>query len=252
MRSVQTLVEWIIPAYNEERRIEQSLRDHICYFQQEVGDTFRITVVVNNSTDNTTAVVKQVMQQYPDQIRLIEIDKNIGKGGAVLAGFYAANADFVGFVDADSSVKTPDLVAMLGYLQTQSAADGVVGSRYANMHKKARRSLSAHIRSRMFNTIVTLLFGMHFQDTQCGAKLFRAAPLAAVLPKISVTNMAFDVDLLVQLCSAKYAIHEYAIDWVSDEDTTISNFGSTSMQMLKSCITLRFPRLKRFDFLKNE
>jgi dolichol-phosphate mannosyltransferase len=243
----QKLFELVIPAHNEERRIGQSLKDHLDFWTQKLDDDFLISVVANNCSDKTVAVVSQIAAQYPGTLRVIDIPERIGKGGALIRGFEQANARFIGFVDADSSVKSDDLYEMFQYVQARPACDGVIGSRYAGKKmgkQNAKRSVMAHVRSRVFNLLVKILFGMKFTDTQCGAKIFRAEALHAVLPLVTTTDMAFDVDLLLQLHRKKYHIDEYAINWVSDDDSTISNFGATSQTMFLSCLKLRFPPKK--------
>lgn len=97
-------VSLIVPAYNEEERIEACLRAAV---DQSVP-LHEIIVVDNNSTDRTVEIVRTMQQQNPKaNIRLIfERDKQ-GLIPARDTGFNAATGDVLGRVDSDS-ILTPD------------------------------------------------------------------------------------------------------------------------------------------------
>ena len=107
----------LIPAYNEERRIEPVLRDYGRYFKEQYDGKFQLVVVLNGCTDDTIGVVRRVGQEYPF-ISALEFHEAIGKGGALIEGLkLAPQADLIGYVDADGA--TPphafhDLVKHIG------------------------------------------------------------------------------------------------------------------------------------------
>src|SRR6266851_7400247 len=93
----------LIPAYNEERRIEPVLRDYGRYFQQHYPGKFQLVVVLNGCRDNTLGVVQRVAQEFPF-IRADNFPDPIGKGGALIEGLkLAPTADLIGYVDADGA-----------------------------------------------------------------------------------------------------------------------------------------------------
>ena len=75
----------LIPAYNEERRIEPVLRDYARYFQDSYNGKFQLVVVLNGCRDNTIGVVKKVAAEHPC-ISALEFPDPIGKGGALIEG----------------------------------------------------------------------------------------------------------------------------------------------------------------------
>ena len=93
----------LIPAYNEENRIEPVLRDYARYFQKKYSGKFQLVVVLNGCRDNTVGVVRRVMEEFPS-ISFVEITEAIGKGGALIEGLRLAPlADVIGYVDADGA-----------------------------------------------------------------------------------------------------------------------------------------------------
>src|SRR5947208_3748230 len=93
----------LIPAYNEERRIEPVLRDFAQYFKDQYQGKFQLVVVLNGCKDNTLGVVQRVATEYPS-ISALDFPDPIGKGGALIEGLkLAPAADLVGYVDADGA-----------------------------------------------------------------------------------------------------------------------------------------------------
>jgi len=117
----------LIPAYNEERRIEPVLRDYARFFQENYTGNFQIVVVLNGCTDNTIGVVRRVAAEFLT-LRALEFKAPIGKGGALIEGLKLAGfGDLIGYVDADGAT-TP--AAFLELVRHIGDADCVVGSRW--------------------------------------------------------------------------------------------------------------------------
>src|SRR2546422_10971736 len=81
----------LIPAYNEERRIEPVLRDFGRYCSENYSGKFQLVVVLNGCRDNTLGVVKRVAAEFPF-ISALDFPDPIGKGGALIEGLKLAPA----------------------------------------------------------------------------------------------------------------------------------------------------------------
>ncbi len=93
----------LIPAYNEETRIEPVLREYAEFFQAQYSGRFQIVVVLNGCRDNTLGVVQKVAAEFP-AVSALEFKEAIGKGGALIEGLkLAIHADLIGYVDADGA-----------------------------------------------------------------------------------------------------------------------------------------------------
>ena len=93
----------LIPAYNEESRIEPVLRDYARYFRNHYDGQFSLAVVLNGCRDNTLGVVQKVAAEFPS-IRAENFPDPIGKGGALIEGLKLTPAmDLIGYVDADGA-----------------------------------------------------------------------------------------------------------------------------------------------------
>src|SRR5215470_11814529 len=114
----------LIPAYNEERRIEPVLRDYGQYFKQHYDGKFQLVVVLNGCRDNTIGVVRRVAADFPS-VNALEFPDPIGKGGALIEGLKLAPlADLIGYVDADGATAPKAFHDLVRRMDTVDCAIG--------------------------------------------------------------------------------------------------------------------------------
>lgn len=224
----------VIPAHNEAQRIEPTLGA----FWAAFGRDAELVVVVNGSTDRTAEIARDFARAHRG-VRVIEITKAVGKGGAVKAGFAAAHGEYVGFVDADLAT-TPEEFRKL--IAAAEAADGALASRWAPGARVIGRTVIRSAVSRLFAALVRLLFGLPFSDTQCGAKVFHRRFLPGYLAQTAVNDMAFDVELLLLLTRAGARITEVPTVWVAQPGSSALGspigFVQHGLRMLRSLYRL--------------
>ena len=226
----------LIPAYNEEQRIEPVLREYGRYFQEQYKGKFQLVVVLNGCRDNTLAVVQRVAAEFPS-ISALNFPEPIGKGGALIEGFKLAPlADWIGYVDADGA--TPPH-AFHDLLRQRGRADCVIGSRWLpgsvlHVQQSNRRQFA----SRAFHSAVEFFFHMHIRDTQCGAKVMRRQAVEKILSALRIADMAFDINLLYSLKREGYRVLEVPTEWTDKIGSKVTIFR-TSLTMFLSVIRIR-------------
>jgi len=201
----------LIPAYNEEARIEPVLRGYADFFQRHYSGALKLVVVLNGCRDNTLGVVQRVARDFP-AVSWLDFPAPIGKGGALIEGLkLAGHADYIGYVDADGATGPEAVLKLIPFLET---ADCVIGSRWlpGSVLLKAQPKFR-QVFSRCFHFIVELLFWMHIKDTQCPCKLLRRAAAEKIHPFLRIADLAFDVNLLVAVKRAGFRIQEVPIEW---------------------------------------
>ena len=226
----------LIPAYNEEARIEPVLRDYAQFFAKNYSGAFRLVVVLNGCKDNTLGVVQRVARDFP-AISWLDFPAPIGKGGALIEGLkLAGKADLIGYVDADGA--TPPQ-AYLELVKNIGAADCVIGSRWlpgAVIHQS--QTGNRQFASRVFHFIVQTLFWMNIRDTQCGAKVMKREVAEKVHPALRIADMAFDINLLFSIKRAGFKILEEPTEWTDQAGSKVA-LGRSSLTMLLSVVRVR-------------
>ena len=226
----------LIPAYNEEQRIEPVLRDYASYFTQNYAGPWQIMVILNGCRDRTDKVVTRVQQDHP-AVSYREFPERIGKGGALIEGLkLAPMADLVGYVDADGATSP---AAFLRLVQQMENVDCVIGSRWipgAVLHQA--QPSNRRFASRVFHLIVQALFWMNIRDTQCGAKVMRRAAVEKIHSALQIADMAFDINLLYALKRRGFKIREVPTEWTDKIGSKVA-LGRTSLAMFLSVVRLR-------------
>ncbi len=219
----------VIPAYNEERRI-QSLLNGLLDFRGDI-------IFVCDGTDATSAIIAAFAADHPSlSIRCLTFSARLGKGGGVVAGLEEASTRYVGYMDADGSTSLAEMERLFDRL---ADVDGAIGSRWLpGSVMTVRQGLRRRAESRLFNLAVRLLFGLDYRDTQCGAKVFRREVLEVVLPAIRSTGFEFDVELLWRLAQSGCRVEEVPITWENRDESKVGT--ADAKEMLSGVIRLRF------------
>jgi glycosyltransferase involved in cell wall biosynthesis len=228
----------LIPAYNEETRIEPVLRDYAKFFAKNYSGKFHIVVVLNGCTDNTLGVVQKVAAEFP-VIRADEFKEPIGKGGALIEGLkLASQGELIGYVDADGATPPHSLLELTKHI---GEADCVVGSRWLpdSVLHQAQTKLR-RIFSRGFHFIVEVLFLMRIRDTQCPCKLMKREVVEKIHSTLRIADLAFDVNLLVSVKRAGFKIREVPIEWTDKGGSKVtSSLFRSSLTMFLSVVRIR-------------
>lgn len=230
----------IIPAHNEEKRIGKTLETYTRFFGEKSNTDkfdYEIIVVINNTKDNTENVVKKFSKENKKIVCLNF--KQGGKGFAVTEGFKNAlkkKNDLIGFVDADMATPPEEYYKLI---QKIGKFDGIIGNRWSKSSLIIKKqSLLRRVASRLFNFLVRIFFFVDYQDTQCGAKLFKIDAVRSLIPKIFITQWAFDVNLLYVCKIEKISIKEEPVKW-EDKDFSKLNILRASLKMFLGILRLR-------------
>jgi glycosyltransferase involved in cell wall biosynthesis len=232
----------VIPAYNEEQRIGKTLDAYAEYFLNKSHDglDFELLVVLNGCKDNTKAVVLAAQQHWGNCIRLLDLPR-AGKGYALIEGFKDALKrvnEFIGFVDADMATKPEYFYELLS--ACKDGYDGVIASRYmAGAQVTPPRPRYKRWGSILFyESLTRLMFGLHFHDYQCGAKIFTRRVIETIVQHMQIKQWAFDVELLYLCKKNGFKIKEMPTVWFDRDGSKLSSLGG-GMRMLTSLIRLR-------------
>ena len=205
----------IIPAYNEEKRIQSTLFDYYNYFKRIYKDDFEIIVVCDGCKDRTPEIVKDFGKK---NVKLLEFPNRLGKGGGVIEGFKVAKGSIIGFTDADGSTSAEEFEKILNYIGKYDCA---IGSRATKGSKLlVKQTIIRRFLGWIFRNYVNLLFNLGIKDTQCGAKVFKKE-VKSIINHMKIKGFAFDVELLYRLKNNGFSIIEVPIKWRNCEESKV-------------------------------
>lgn len=236
----------VIPCYNEEKRFRF---DYATRFLVK-NDHISFVLVDDGSTDGTATMLEALARRFPDQCRVIHLERNQGKAEAVRRGLLQAFSDpakYAGYWDADFSTPLPVINDFTRILDIRPDLYMVIGSRVLLLGRSIERSPFRHYLGRVFATVASLLLKLKVYDTQCGAKLFRVCPEVRQLFATGFqTRWVFDVEIIARwkmihaqsgLPPAADAIYEYSLkEWRHAKGSKLGLLDGFSV--LKDLITI--------------
>lgn len=184
-------LSFVLPAYNEEDYIEDTLGT-IDTIATDKELSYEI-VVVNDGSDDRTLEKARRYAGRNGHVKVITYSKNAGKGHAVKTGFLNAKGNIVLFSDSDMEI---DLDTIPDYIKALREGDIVIASK-KHENSQVNVPISRKILSECFNKLVRLLTGVTLKDTQSGLKAMKRSAFVNIIPRLAVKRYAFDVELLV-------------------------------------------------------
>ena len=217
----------VIPAYNEENRLPNTL-EQVFHFLKKQPFTSEIIVVENGSEDRTFEIAQQFAAGHQN-VHILRSEQR-GKGLAIQHGVKAAVGEYIFFCDADLSMPVEEISKFLPpKLQN---VDIAIASREAPGSVRYNEPYYRHFTGRVFNTLIRLLVLPRLQDTQCGFKCIRAEVARDIFPYQTLTGWAFDVELLYIARHHGYHVAEIPIHWYFNADSKISVFRDSPRMFL--------------------
>jgi len=225
----------VIPAYNEEDRIVDSLKAIGEYFSKSPF-TWEVIVVDDGSKDRTAACVDGISKQW-DGVRLARLPVNWGKGRAVKEGVRASKGRYVLITDADRATPIEEMNKLRQVLE--DGWDGAIGTRsIADENCRVQQPFFRKISSRVFNWIVHLLILQGYSDTQCGFKMFRREIIQDLCSAQKLSGFSFDIELLYLAKKRGCRIKEIPINWTAQPGSKVNVFLD-SFCMIRDVLKIR-------------
>ncbi len=207
----------VIPAYNEEKRIEKTLRE-IIHFLSHQNLQYEIIVSDDGSSDKTVEAARHCLQDVEHKI--IETKPNRGKGHAVRAGMLAGRGNYILFSDADLSTPIEELPAFLELLKKDQ--DIVIGSRALDRSKiEVRQEFFREWMGKVFNRLARFLTFKGIEDSQCGFKCFRREAAHKLFAMQKLDGFSFDVEVIYLAQKCGYKVFEKSVVWRHSPQTRV-------------------------------
>ncbi len=231
-------VSIVIPAYNEDKRLETSLVKIIKFCESKL-DKYEIIIVDDGSTDNTFTVAEKFTS---NRVILLKNKINRGKGYSVKRGILKAKYPLVLFSDSDLATPINELIKFLDFINdgydVVIASRNIKGAKIITKQPKYRQWLG-----KIFSILVRIITLPAFKDTQCGFKLFKTAKAKKIVQYQTLDRFSFDVELLYIAKKMNCKIKEAPVTWTDKRGTTVRLWKDTT-KMLKDIIIIRINDVK--------
>ena len=206
----------VIPAYNEELRIPQTVREIIAFLSAQPYE-WEVIVADDGSEDSTARLVLEAAGN-DRRVRVLPL-RHGGKGWAVRNGMLAAGGEFRLLCDADLSVPIEQVGRLLP--PRSGGVDVAVGSREAPGAARYGEPGRRHLMGRIFNAITRRLTTPQIADTQCGFKCFGGDAAVELFSRATMNGFSYDVEVLHLARRLGLTIAEIGVDWYYREHSKV-------------------------------
>ncbi len=233
----------IIPVYNYRERIVANLETLVMFLRDQKFD-FELIVVDDGSVDGTA---KQIAAAgFGQEVILLELPKNMGKGAAVKAGVEKACGEKIIFIDADLPYRLEAIVRI--YESIGGGSDLAIGDRTLPQSKVGLKSnIIRSVMSKLFVFFVRRFALRDAHDTQCGLKGFSGMTAKKIFNLVSIYGFGFDAEALAIAEENNLKIERIPVEFTGRDGTTVKIWRD-GFRMIKDLLTIR--KLKRAGVYK--
>lgn len=225
----------VVPAYNEEKRIENPLPEVVGYLRNHF-EQWELIYSDDGSTDGTAAKLQKIKEKYPE-IKVVTAPKNKGKGSAVRMGMNAATGNVILFSDTDFSTPIEETERLVYFLQ--NGYDVAIASRgLSTSQVEVHQAWPREMMGKLFNILLRSLLPLDFMDTQCGFKMFSRKAVDIILAKMHLDGFAFDVEMLIIAQANQLRIAEVPVIWRNVLDSRVHPIRN-SLEMIRDILIVR-------------
>ena len=227
-------VDIVIPVYNEEHVLRQSVDRLRGFLDENARWAWRVVIADNASTDGTWEVAQALSREHSDVVPM-HLDQK-GRGRALRRAMLDSTADVVSYMDVDLST---DLDAFPSLVQgIEEGYDVAIGSRLMR-GASVERCFRREVTSRTYNVLLKLMFRTGFADAQCGFKAVSRKAAQELVPLAQNQQWFFDTELLLLARRKGYSVKEIPVKWTEDRDSRVS-VPKVTMEYLKELLRMRF------------
>lgn len=240
----------VLPAYNEEGSIEETLRTLYAKLQEEHID-HEIVVVNDNSKDNTLRLLSTIQETIPSLVVHTNLGPN-GFGYAIRYGLERFQGDCVAIMMSDLSDDPADLVAFYRKMVAENL-DCVFGSRFIRGGATYDYPKHKYLINRFANSLIRLLLGMSYNDSTNAFKLYKKNTILGLKPFLSAHfNLTIELPLKAIIRGYSYGVlpNSWRNRKAGESNLKIKEMGSRYLFILLYVIIEKY--LSRNDYLKRD
>jgi len=176
----------IIPIYNEEKTIEDTLLNILDVFQKQKIDFELIVIIDIAPNDNSLEIVESLSAKHKE-IRYFSRKNKQGIASAISLGIKNVLKEVTMIVMGDSSEDPNDLVMMAEKIN--EGYDMVFANRFSKKSTFRDYPQNKFFANRLCNNTIRLLFGINSKDITNAVKAYQTR----FLKQINITSEGFEI-----------------------------------------------------------
>jgi hypothetical protein len=209
----------VLPAYNEERTIEETVRVTVETLETFLPpDAFEVVVAEDGCDDRTPEIADRLAVADP-RVRHFHSDERLGRGGALERAFQAGRGDTLVYFDTDLATDMRHLEELVERVRSGDY-DVATGSRWMP-GEEASRPAKRGVPSRGFNFLVRAFLRSDLRDHQCGFKALSREAFGRLHGDIADDHWFWDTELLVRAQREGLRVAEFPVEWTPKGDTKV-------------------------------
>ncbi|HJM89596.1 MAG TPA: dolichyl-phosphate beta-glucosyltransferase [Dehalococcoidia bacterium] len=237
-------VDVVLPVYNEESVIAQSVATLLEWFDGHPEHEWRVVVANNASTDRTLAIARTLSEQHPGRVAALDVPAK-GKGLALRIAWLTSPADVNAYMDVDLSTDIEHLPELVDPIAAGDV-DVTYGTRL-DPRSQTTRQLFREVVGRGYVFVFQTLLGLRVTDAQCGFKAMSRDATREILPLVLHTHWFWDTEMLMVAQENRYRMRAVPVKWIEDTDSSVA-VVDTALDDLRGIWRLRtggVPRVSR-------
>ena len=197
----------VIPVFNEKDTIKEVIEK-----VKKSPLKKEIIVIDDSSNDGTKKLLREIKKKAENNhdIKILYLDKNLGKGQAVKKGFSLVKGDYVIIQDADLEYNPEEYPKLLKPILNKEA-DVVFGSRLLNKNKRFKSNWLFYIGRISITWVTNILFGSYLTDSYTCYKLIPNDLIRDL--DITANGFELEAELTAKILLAGKKIKEVPIDY---------------------------------------
>lgn len=232
----------VVPVYNGEERIGDTIRDLLAYLVG-AGLDAELIIVDDGSTDQTPSRAHDALEGALIPVQFVHSPANEGKGAAVRRGMQLARGTLRVFIDADLAYPPSEIGKIVQRLQ--AGADVAIASR---VHPDSRYVISPaffrylytrHVSGRLFNWLVQLFLLPGIRDTQAGLKGFSRTAAEKLFSGWLPGGFSFDLAILFRARTLGMKVEQVPVVYRYDTEPTTVRFLLDTLIVLRDILRIR-------------
>jgi len=198
-------IDVIIPCYNEEKTIEETIIRSI----ENLSSRDNLLIVDDGSTDKSNFLIKNLANKFSN-ISLIKHEKNLGKGASIQTALKKVKNEIVIIQDSDLEYNPGEYKKLINPI-LELRADVVYGSRFISSDVHRVLYFWHRIGNNLLTFLSNIFTNLNLTDMEVGLKAFKSDKILKL--NLKEKRFGFEPEVTIKLAKQKCIFYEIGISY---------------------------------------